>query len=700
MFRTTAFRFLFGFACVGVLCGGLAFSTPVYGAYQWCFTYTTSSGQRSEQCYSTQENCQIAHEAISKTNPTTITECERKGSADVGTARFSPSSYTVAEDAGSVTITVVREGGDAAVSFDYLTTTGTKSGSTQNWRDTSGTLTWREGDTSPKTFRITIVDDTEPADSDVVLLVLRPASGGAAVSTGSLTITDSERDDANACVDAGYSCKPAGACKTQAPSDAPPCTAASGNVCCAATYINDTCQVNGKTGTCKATNTCRGDSASAAECGNASYATCCVPSNDDGGGDEEKEDPPAPPLGPPPTEIEDPDGGIVPCGDNMKVEFGTNDAGEEVYRYSGECSVCHFQILIKRGLDFLIAFAVACAALLFANAGMLYATASASASNVSKAHKIFTSTLTGLVLILAAYLLIDVFMKGLTTGKFGPWNELLCKDFTPWYEMPKLGKIKLDPDELILPTLECQSSQIGGTCKSACASGESPVSGPKCSDSAQTCCVSANSNSNNYGKICAFTDPEYADKTGNCTFASTCPSDKHSEESATCGSSLVCCHGIVTGQPPADGYCSPDFMRSHGWPEAELAIAGCICAKESGGGKVGAGKTACIPSRCDTCADGTVVSYGIWQINLDVHQLGGNNCPSSIKPDYGTCPKSNVCCKGAKKNCTIVDQDIYNACKTLACDPDFNSSWAANLHAKRGWQPWKTSYNYCKAKGY
>ncbi len=394
--------------------------------------------------------------------------------------------------------------------------------------------------------------------------------------------------------------------------------------------------------------------------------------------------------------------GIVPCGDEPTWE----DMGSS-YRYSGECSVCHFQILIKRGLDFLIAFAVAFAALLFANAGMLYATASANASNVSKAHSLFRSTLFGLIILLAAYLLTDVFMKSLASGgNYGPWNSILCDNFSPYHDVEKMSRITLEADDLVLPELEkakCQVSQanggLGGVCSpnKTCLGIGKPVNGTDCAEG-ETCCI--NNANDKYGTACTlFGDGEdFTNAPGTCTTSGACGDNYSEPNSEQCGSSqsLVCCHGRIQGEPPpAGGYCSPDYLRENGWPEASLSMAGCICATESGGGT-----TACIPSGCDTCADGTVVSWGVWQINLDAHSLGGNNCPSSISPDYGTCPKSNVCCKGAKKQCTVVKEDIYNACKELACNPAFNSSWAANLFAKRGWKPWQTSYNKCIARGY
>ncbi len=353
--------------------------------------------------------------------------------------------------------------------------------------------------------------------------------------------------------------------------------------------------------------------------------------------------------------------GIVPCGDNITVESLPG-----VFRYTGECAACHFQILIKRGLDFLIAFAVACAALLFANAGMLYATASASASNVSKAHKIFTSTLTGLVLILAAYLLIDVFMKGLTTGKFGPWNELLCKDFTPSYDVPKLEKIKLDSVELILPILpkvQCELKEseggLGGTCqRNACLQiGEAskPVQGTNCPEG-DVCCVK--SSYDKYNSACKFKTSGFEDKSGTCTTLDAC-GDNHAEVNAgECGSGLICCEGVSqsTAGVCTSGPCSVENLTPIFGSEAITMSK--LCKHES----------ACSPtseSGTDICLDDNVFSVGLFQINLTVNKVGGLSCPNAFS--------------GKNSTCRVKDQELYNKCKVAAMNPDLNLAAAKSL---------------------
>lgn len=117
--------------------------------------------------------------------------------------------------------------------------------------------------------------------------------------------------------------------------------------------------------------------------------------------------------------------GLVPCGE-MSVS-GSSTTGVTT---TGECTMCHFQILLHKVLNFLVGIMVAVAALLFANAGVLYVLAPAGPANVSKAHKLFMNTLVGIVIILASWLFVDFLMKALLTdgeiNKAGPWNTILC----------------------------------------------------------------------------------------------------------------------------------------------------------------------------------------------------------------------------------------------------------------------------------
>ncbi len=75
-----------------------------------------------------------------------------------GKAQFSATDYSVAEGAGTVTITVTRTGGTSSLAtVDYATADGTGVDGT-DYSQASGTLTFGAGETT-KTFAITVLDD-------------------------------------------------------------------------------------------------------------------------------------------------------------------------------------------------------------------------------------------------------------------------------------------------------------------------------------------------------------------------------------------------------------------------------------------------------------------------------------------------------------------------------------------------------------
>jgi hypothetical protein len=101
-----------------------------------------------------------------------------------GTIQFSAAAYSVGEAGGSATITATRTGGSAGqLSASYATSNG--SASAADYGPASGTLTWVDGDTSPKTFSVPIVNDTLVESSETVQLTL-------GTSSATLTIVDDD----------------------------------------------------------------------------------------------------------------------------------------------------------------------------------------------------------------------------------------------------------------------------------------------------------------------------------------------------------------------------------------------------------------------------------------------------------------------------------------------------------------------------
>jgi serine protease AprX len=116
------------------------------------------------------------------------------GTPQPGELELGAAAYSVAEDAGSITVTVTRSGGSAgAVTVDYSTADGTASAG-EDYQSASGTLSFLDGETA-RTFVVTILDDTlVEGDEDLTLLLANP-TGGATLGTqdtASLTIIEND----------------------------------------------------------------------------------------------------------------------------------------------------------------------------------------------------------------------------------------------------------------------------------------------------------------------------------------------------------------------------------------------------------------------------------------------------------------------------------------------------------------------------
>jgi hypothetical protein len=102
--------------------------------------------------------------------------------------QFSEAAYTVGEGDAQALVTVTRTDGSlGAVSVNYATSDGTaRAGS--DYAATSGTLTFADGDTAPKTFAVPIVNDSLSEASETINLSFSAPTGGAAVGTPPLAV--------------------------------------------------------------------------------------------------------------------------------------------------------------------------------------------------------------------------------------------------------------------------------------------------------------------------------------------------------------------------------------------------------------------------------------------------------------------------------------------------------------------------------
>jgi hypothetical protein len=112
-----------------------------------------------------------------------------------GNLQFSASAYSTGEGQGSVLITVTRTGGsNGAVTVQYFTGPGSATAGT-DYQAVNGTLSWGNGDVSPKTFTVPIIDDTEVESTETFFVTLNSPTGGATLGapvTATVSIADND----------------------------------------------------------------------------------------------------------------------------------------------------------------------------------------------------------------------------------------------------------------------------------------------------------------------------------------------------------------------------------------------------------------------------------------------------------------------------------------------------------------------------
>jgi len=106
--------------------------------------------------------------------------------AQPGTPQFTNSTVEVAETASTVTLTVRRVGGtNGELTVNYATTDGTATDGS-DYIGATGTLTWADGDSSDKTFTVTITDDSLSEGNETFTISLET------LDSATVTIVDNE----------------------------------------------------------------------------------------------------------------------------------------------------------------------------------------------------------------------------------------------------------------------------------------------------------------------------------------------------------------------------------------------------------------------------------------------------------------------------------------------------------------------------
>lgn len=108
--------------------------------------------------------------------------------APAGSLELSTSNYTVAQNAGTLTVTVNRTGGTrGAASVSYSTANGTAVSGT-DYTTAAGTLSWADGESAAKTFPVSISNAAPFSGSKNFKVTLSAATGATLGNPGSATV--------------------------------------------------------------------------------------------------------------------------------------------------------------------------------------------------------------------------------------------------------------------------------------------------------------------------------------------------------------------------------------------------------------------------------------------------------------------------------------------------------------------------------
>ncbi|WP_299690007.1 Calx-beta domain-containing protein [Hydrocarboniphaga sp.] len=122
-----------------------------------------------------------------------------------GSLALSSAAYSLAENGGSVTITVTRSGGsNGAASVDYASANGSAAAGS-DYTAKSGTLTWASRDAASKTFTIVIANDTLSESNETLQVRLSAASGASLGSPATATVTINDDDTSTAAGNLAFS---------------------------------------------------------------------------------------------------------------------------------------------------------------------------------------------------------------------------------------------------------------------------------------------------------------------------------------------------------------------------------------------------------------------------------------------------------------------------------------------------------------
>lgn len=114
--------------------------------------------------------------------------------------------------------------------------------------------------------------------------------------------------------------------------------------------------------------------------------------------------------------VTDPNFQLVSTECGKSIETKDKD-GNPTLMINRECGWADLLVLLNRIINYVISISAFIAVLSFVYAGFLYLTAFGEMGKVEQAHRIFSSTVTGIVIILIAWLIIASILKVMKVGQ-------------------------------------------------------------------------------------------------------------------------------------------------------------------------------------------------------------------------------------------------------------------------------------------
>lgn len=313
------------------------------------------------------------------------------------------------------------------------------------------------------------------------------------------------------------------------------------------------------------------------------------------------------------------EGGLVPCGREGQ----------------GDCQTCHVVQLVSNVNAWLVGILAIVASIMFVIAGFRLVTSNGNPGVLQDAKSMITNVAIGFVIVLAAWLLLDLFMKSLLSDSeqgLGPWNQIKCTD------QPVADTIE--------GTLNITILETSNSCTTAaeCAELERQC------ESRPGASASLTGNPGNFDVMCTFSSTDSANNPPNLS---------------------------------APGACDHELVSQY-FPE-QVGNAQCVIGGESTCG-------ASMVSVTDTLTNdgGRAFSFGPTQVNITVHPVIGCgptlDCPSAFSgSDYDAV----VVNEDLYQECARVLQDVN--CGLTNSRRIYDDAAANPATGNNGWQPWSAA---------